>query len=149
MQVILLADVKKLGQKGEVVNVAEGYARNFLIPRGLATEATQRRMKDLDRQNQLQAQRKKKAEEEARELGRRMENIRVNMQARVGAGKLFGAISNKDIAGAILKQHGLTVDKKKVLLDAPIKKLGEHDVKVKLHAKVQVNIVVEVTAEDV
>lgn len=149
MRVILLEDVKKLGQKGEVVNVAEGYARNFLIPRGLAAEATQGRMKELDRQKQLKAEQKKKAEEEARELGRRMDGMRVKMPARVGeAGKLFGAISSKDIAGAVKEQHGLAVDKKKVVLEAPIKTLGEHGVTVKLHPAVQVDIVVEVVAEE-
>lgn len=150
MQVILLEDVKKLGAKGEVVNVAEGYARNFLIPRGLAAEATQGRMRELDRQRQHKAAQKKKLEEEARELGRRMDGLRVVMTARVGdAGKLFGAISNKDIAGALKQQHGLTVDKKKVVLDAPIKTLGEHEVTVKLHPAVQVSIVVEVAAAEV
>lgn len=149
MQVILLQDVKKLGSKGDVVNVAEGYARNFLFPRGLAAEATKGKMKELDRQKQLKAEQKKRAEEEARSLGARMAGIKVLMPAKVGdAGRLFGAISSKDIAEALQKQHGLAVDKKKILLDAPIKTLGEHGVSIKLHPAVQVDIVVEVAAAD-
>lgn len=148
MRVILLEDVKKTGKKGDLLNVAEGYARNFLIPRGLAVEATQGKINELDRQNQIKADKQKKASEDARQLGRRMEGLKVAMTARVGdAGKLFGAISSKDIADAVKKQHGLSVDKKKILLDAPIKTLGAHDVAVKLHPQVQVSIIVEVTAE--
>ncbi len=148
MRVILLEDVKKTGKKGDVLNVAEGYARNFLLPRGLAVEATRGKINELDRQNQIKADKQKKAEEDARQLSRRMEGLKVAMTARVGeAGKLFGAISSKDIVDAVKKQHGFSVDKKKVLLDAPIKTLGAHDVAVKLHPQVQVNIIVEVTAE--
>jgi len=148
MRVILLDDVKKLGQKGDVVNVAEGHARNFLIPRGLAAEATQGKINELDRQNQIKANKKKKAEDDARLLGQRMDGLKVTMSAKVGdAGKLFGAISSKDITDAVKKQHGLSVDKKKVLLESPIKTLGAHDVAVKLHPLVQVNIIIEVVAE--
>lgn len=148
MRVILLEDVKKLGQKGDVVNVAEGHARNFLIPRGLAAEATQGKINELDRQNQIKANKKKKAEEDARLLGQRMDGLKVTMTAKVGdAGKLFGAISSKDIADAVKKQHGLSVDKKKVLLESPIKTLGVHDVAVKLHPLVNVSIMIEVVSE--
>lgn len=149
MRVILLEDVKKLGQKGDVVNVADGYARNFLIPRGLAAEATQGRIKELDHMKKKQAEQKKKEEEDARSLGARMDGLKVDLSARVGdAGKLFGAISNKDIAEALKNQHGITVDKKKIVLDAPLKTLGEHNVVVKLHPVVQVQIVVNVSAQD-
>ncbi|MFA7467331.1 MAG: 50S ribosomal protein L9 [Desulfotomaculaceae bacterium] len=148
MRIILLEDVKKLGQKGDVVNVAEGHARNFLIPRGLAAEATQGKINELDRQKQIKANKHKKAEDDARLLGQRMEGLKVTMTAKVGdAGKLFGAISSKDIVDAIKKQHGLNVDKKKVLLESPIKTLGVHDVAVKLHPLVHVNIMVEVVAK--
>ncbi|MCL2337158.1 MAG: 50S ribosomal protein L9 [Firmicutes bacterium] len=148
MQVILLADVPKTGRKGDVLNVAEGYARNFLIPKGLAAEATKGKINELDRQNQLKAEQKQRTAEDARQLGRQLDGLRVAMTAKVGeAGKLFGAISGKDIADAVKAQHGFTIDKKKLLLDAPIKTLGAHEVAVKLHPQVQATITVAVTAE--
>ncbi|MBF7081394.1 50S ribosomal protein L9 [Desulfallas sp. Bu1-1] len=148
MQVILLEDVKKLGRKGDVVKVAEGYARNFLIPKGLAVEATKGKMKDLEHQQKIMNEQKKKIEEQARVLGRQMDGLKVTIQTRVGdAGKLFGAINNKDIAEALQKNHGLSVDKKKIVLKNPIKSLGEYPVTIKLHPAVQVQITVEVVAE--
>lgn len=148
MQVILLEDVKKLGRKGDVVKVAEGYARNFLIPKGLAVEATKGKMKDLEHQQRILDEQKKKIEEQALALERQMDGLKVTIQTRVGdAGKLFGAINNKDIAEALQKQHGLSVDKKRIALKNPIKALGEYPVTVKLHPVVQVQIVVEVVAE--
>lgn len=148
MEVILKQDVKKLGKKGEVVRVAEGYARNFLIPRGIAVEASQGRLKELNRQQEVLASQKSKQEKEARALGVALEGVQITLRARVGdAGKLFGAISNKDIAGALLTDHGLGVDKKKIVLKDPIKTLGVYPVTVKLHPAVQAEVKVEVVPE--
>ncbi len=148
MQVILLEDVKKLGQKGQVIKVAEGYARNFLLPKGLAMEASKGKLKDLEKQNQVRAEQRKKIEEQARTLARQLEGLKLVMQTRVGdAGKLFGAINNKDIAEFLSNKHGLSVDKKKIVLKAPIKALGEYAVTIKLHPAVQVQINVEVVPE--
>lgn len=148
MQIILLQDVKKLGEKGKVVNVAEGYARNYLIPKGLAVEASQSRMKDLEKQRQVQVDQRKKIEEQARTLGSQLDGLKMRIQKRVGdAGKLFGAINNKDIADVLLKKHGFTIDKKKILLKSPIKSLGEYPVAIKLHSAVQVQVILEVVAE--
>ncbi|TYO96437.1 50S ribosomal protein L9 [Desulfallas thermosapovorans] len=148
MQVILLEDVKKLGQKGQVIKVAEGYARNFLIPKGLAVEASKGRLKDLEKQNEVKAAQRKKAEDEARALGQQMEGLKLVIPARVGdAGKLFGAINNKDIAEFLQHKHGFNVDKKKIILKTPIKALGEYGITIKLHPAVQVQINVEVVPE--
>ena len=148
MQVILLNEVKKLGKKGDVINVAEGYARNFLIPRGLAIEATGGKLKNLEMQKRAMDDQKKKVEEKARELGAKIEGLNVVISTRVGeAGKLFGAINNKDIADNLQKKHGLDVDKKKIILKNPIKALGEYPVVIKLHPAVQVQITVNVIAE--
>jgi len=148
MQVILLEDVKKLGEKGKVVNVAEGYARNYLIPKGLAVEASKGRIKDLEKQKAIQAEKKKQIEEKARALGNRLDGLKLTIQTRVGdAGKLFGAIGNKDIADALKEKHGLNVDKKKIVVKSPIKALGEYPITIKLHPAVQVEINLEVVAE--
>ncbi|SFG90105.1 large subunit ribosomal protein L9 [Desulfotomaculum arcticum] len=148
MQLILLDDVKKLGKKGDVINVAEGYARNFLIPRGLAVEATGGKLKNLEMQKRAVNEQKKQAEDKARELGSKIEGLKIVISTRVGeAGKLFGAISNKDIADALQNNHGLVVDKKKIILKNPIKALGEYPVVLKLHPAVQAQITVNVVAE--
>ena len=148
MDVILSQDVKKLGKKGEVVSVAEGYARNYLLPRGMAMEASQGRIKDLARQRDALANQKQKQEDQSRALGDKLAGVKISLPAKVGeAGKLFGAISNKDIAGALLAINGLDVDKKKIVLKEPIKALGEYVVMVKLHPAVQVELTVEVVPE--
>lgn len=148
MDVILKQDIKKLGKRGEIVRVAEGYAHNFLIPQGLAVEASRGRIKELTRQQDALASQKSKQEEQARALGATLEGVQITLRARVGeAGKLFGAISNKDIAGALLTDHGLEVDKKKIVLKEPIKALGVYPVAIKLHPTVQVEVTVEVVPE--
>ena len=148
MQLILLDDVKKLGKKGDVINAAEGYARNFLIPRGLAVEATGGKLKNLEMQKRAVNEQRQKAENKARELGSKIEGLKIIISTRVGeAGKLFGAISNKDIAEALKNSHGLVVDKKKIILKNPIKALGEYSIVIKLHPAVQAQITLNVVAE--
>lgn len=148
MDVILTQDIKKLGKKGEVVSVAEGYARNYLLPRGMAAEASKGRIKELARQKDALANQKQKQEEQSRALGAKLAGVSISLPAKVGdTGKLFGAISNKDIAGALLAVHGLDVDKKKIILKEPIKALGVYAVTVKLHPAVQVEMTVEVVPE--
>ncbi|KAF1085926.1 50S ribosomal protein L9 [Sporotomaculum syntrophicum] len=148
MQVILLENVKKLGIKGQVVKVAEGYARNYLIPKGLAVEASKGKLKDLEKQSQVQEANRKKLEDEARKLGQQLENLKLVMQTKVGdAGKLFGAINNKDIAEFLYNNYGFSVDKKKIILKDPIKALGEYTIIIKLHPAVQAQINVEVVPE--
>lgn len=148
MKVILLEDVKNLGQKGAVVDVSDGYARNFLLPRRLAVEASPGRMKDLAQQQAVAARKKKEAEARARELAERLEGLTIRISAKVGeGGKLFGAVGNKDVADALQQQYQIHVDRKKVVLKEPIKHLGEHSLVVKLHPQVNARIKVVVIPE--
>ncbi len=145
MKVILLQDVKKIGSKGEIINVAEGYARNFLFPRKLAVEATAGHLKDLEQKKASEARKKSQILEDARALGARLENLEVKIASKVGdGGKLFGSITSKDIADAIKLQHKIDLDKKKINLETPVKSLGTYNVTVKLHPKVQAKINVQV-----
>lgn len=148
MKVVLLEDVKGQGKKGDVITVAEGYARNYLIPKKLAVEATEAKLKEISQQKAAQAMKRKKEEEEARATAARMEGIKVHIKTKVGeGGKFFGAVSNKDIAEGLAQQHGFKLDKKKIMLKEPIKTLGEHPVTVKLHPSVQATIIVLVESD--
>ncbi len=148
MKVILLQDVKGQGKKDQIVNVSDGYARNFLIPRGLAVEATEVKLKDLARQKAYEDKKKLQEEESAKALAKKLNELTLKVAGKAGeGGKLFGAVGNKDISEAIEKQCGLVVDKKKIILKEPLKTLGVFPVTVKLHSAVQVEIQVAVVAE--
>ena len=148
MKVVLLQAVAGQGKKGDVVNVAEGYARNYLIPRGLAALASEGKMKELSVQKESAAQKSRKIEEVARELAGKLENIRVTVRTKTGeGGRLFGSVNNKDIADAVAAQHKITLDKKKLVVKEPIKQLGAYAVTVKLHPSVQAEIQVDVLGE--
>jgi large subunit ribosomal protein L9 len=148
MRVVLLQDVPGQGKKGDVVNVAEGYARNYLLPRSLAALASEGKIKELSVQKEAAAKKNRKIEEVARELAGKLENIRVTIRTKTGeGGRLFGSVNNKDIADAIAAQHKITVDKKKLVVKEPIKKLGAYTVTIKLHPSVQAEIQVEVTGD--
>lgn len=148
MKVILLEDVKSLGKKGEVVNVSDGYARNFILKTNKGVEATSANMNNLKLQK---ANDEKVARENlaaAKALGEKLSSAPVTIKIKAGeGGKLFGAIASKEIAAAVKEQHGLEVDKKKIVLDDPIKELGTHTVKVKLHKDVTAQLTVHVTEE--
>ncbi len=148
MQVILLKDVKGLGKAGEVAKASDGYARNKLIPQGLVMEATPQNLKALERRKaEIEAQRAfDKAV--AEETKAKVEAVTVKIAAKAGEnGKLFGAITAKDIADALEKDHKIFLDKKKVDLDAPIKQTGPVTVDLKLYAGVVAKCKVEVTAQ--
>lgn len=146
MKVILLQDVKGHGKKGAVVEVSDGYARNYLLPRQLAVEATPGRLKEHAQQQAARQNRRERELAAARELAARLSALRLNISARVGeGGKLFGAISNKDIAEALEKQQGITIDKKKIVLKEPVKSTGEYTVTVKLYPEVQADLRIQVT----
>ena len=148
MKVILQQDVKNQGKKGSVVEVAEGYARNYLFPRKLAVEATQGQMKELDFKKAAETRKLQQIEAEARELANKLEEITVKISTKAGeAGRLFGSITNKDIADILAKQHKITLDKKKIELKEHIKALGVYPVNVKLHPNVQTTFKVQVTEE--
>ncbi|GAB6159107.1 50S ribosomal protein L9 [Desulfotomaculum varum] len=149
MQVVLLQDVAKLGKKGDIVNVTEGYARNFLFPRNLASPASQGKLKEIAVQKQAQAAKKQKEEQEARELAAKINDLTVVLKAKVGeGGRLFGAVSSKDIADGLKDQFGYQIDKKKIALKEPIKTLGYHKITVKIHPVAQAEINVNVVALD-
>jgi len=148
VKVILLKDVPGQGKRGDVLNVAEGYARNYLLPRGLATEASQGKINELAVRQQAQALKEKKIEQEARELAARLDNLKVVIKAKVGeGGRLFGSVNNKDISDALAGQHNIVLDKKKLVVKEPIKQLGVYTVIAKLHPVVQAEVKVEVVSE--
>lgn len=144
MKVVLLQDVKALGKKGDVVEVSEGYARNFLLTKKYAVEATPANLNTLKLQK---ANADKIAAEqlaEAKDIAAKLENVTVTVAIKAGEnGKTFGSISSKEIAQELEKQ-GLEVDKKKIVLPDPIKEFGKYEVKVKLHKDVQANVKVNV-----
>ena len=145
MKVILLEDVKNVGKKGEVVEVSDGLARNVLFKKKQAVEATGKNMNDLKLQK---ANQEKVAAENlaaAQELGAKIEKSSITLKVKVGeGGKLFGSISNKEIAEAVKAQLGFDVDKKKVQITTPLKSVGSMDVTIKLHTKVTVQLKVNV-----
>ncbi|MBD7969879.1 50S ribosomal protein L9 [Paenibacillus gallinarum] len=147
MKVIFIKDVKGQGKKGQVKEVSEGYAANFLLPRGLARPATEGNVKVLENQNAAEEKRKQQEKEEAVALGKKLESLTVELKAKAGeGGKLFGAITSKQIAEALGKQ-GHKIDKRKIELDEPIRTLGVTKMSVKLHPDVKATLKVQVTEE--
>ncbi|MDA8346518.1 MAG: 50S ribosomal protein L9 [Thermaerobacter sp.] len=147
MQVILREDVKGLGKRGQVVRVADGYARNFLFPRGLAEDTTAGKMKQVEAERRRTLEKQDRLEQEARELAARISETRVQLQLRVGDnGKPFGSITAQHVADA-LAALGLEVDRRRIELKSPIRALGEHVVEVRPHARVTARLVVEVRPE--
>lgn len=148
MKVILSEDVKSLGKKGEIVNVSDGYARNFILKTGKGVEATAANLNTLKLQKANDEKIAKENFENAKELAEKLSSATVTIRIRTGeGGKLFGAIASKEIAAAVKEQCGLDVDKKKIVLDDPIKELGTHVVKVKLHKEVTAELTVNVAEE--
>ncbi|MET3852394.1 MULTISPECIES: 50S ribosomal protein L9 [unclassified Paenibacillus] len=147
MKVIFIKDVKGQGKKGDIKDISEGYATNFLIPRGLARVATDGNMKTLENQNAAEQKRKQQEKEEAQILGKKLEEMTVQLKAKAGeGGRLFGAITSKQIADA-LSQQGIKIDKRKIELDEPIRTLGVTQMTVKLHPDVKATLKVQVTEE--
>ena len=141
MKVILLSDVKGQGKQGEIVNVSDGYARNFLFPRNLAQEANAQNLNSAQVRQDAAAHKKAVEKKNAEELAAQLADRGVTIQAKCGStGRLFGAITNAEIAEALSAQTGLDIDKKKVVLQNPIKELGTYTVTLKLYAGVQTNI---------
>jgi large subunit ribosomal protein L9 len=147
MEIILREDVDKLGQRGQVVKVAEGYARNFLLPRRMAVPATGANKKIVEQERQAYLKREAKVEGEAKELAALMGTVEVTIAQKAGENEqLFGSVTANDIVVA-LEKAGYTVDRKKVQLDEPIKTLGDFKVAVRLHREVSVEIPVHVVRE--
>ena len=137
MKVILLQDVKALGKKGEIVNVNDGYARNFILPKKLGVEANNKNMNDLKLQRQREEKIAQENLEAAKELAGKLAGGNVKLAIKVGeGGRTFGSVSSKEIAAAVKEQMGLEIDKKKIQLKETIKMLGTHPVPIKLHPEV-------------
>ncbi|AHF11159.1 MULTISPECIES: 50S ribosomal protein L9 [Dehalobacter] len=148
MKVILKEDVKALGKKGKVCEVSDGYARNFLIPRGLAVEATQGNVQDLVHKQKQEELRKQKEKQAALDLSQRIENMDIIVKVKVGEkGRLFGSVTNKEIAEVLEKEYQLKLDKRKIEVKEPIKGLGEYQVTVKLHFEVTANLKIKIEAQ--
>jgi large subunit ribosomal protein L9 len=147
MEVILREDVEKLGRQGQVVKVADGYARNYLLPKRLAVPATAANRKIIEQERHAYLRREASAIDEARELAKMMAGLRVTIEHKAGEqDQLFGSVTARNIADALAKMN-FNVEHRKIVLDAPIKQLGEYKVRVKLHREVPVEVVVAVTPE--
>lgn len=145
MKVILQADVKNLGKKGDLVDVAEGYARNFLIPRNLAQPATAANMRSRATEVSQRLAKEQREEEEAKRLAERMQSEPVTIAAKSGeSGRLFGSVTSQDIASAVKSKWKIDIDKRKIELDEPIKTMGHHQVLVKVHPRVTATLRVHV-----
>ncbi|ADM72680.1 50S ribosomal protein L9 [Paenibacillus peoriae] len=147
MKVIFIKDMKGQGKKGQIKEVSDGYAANFLLPRGVARPATEGNMKTLENQNAAEEKRKQEEKEEAQALGKKLEETTVQLKAKAGeGGRLFGAITSKQIAEAVAKT-GIKLDKRKIELEEPIRTLGVTQMTVKLHPEVKATLKVQVTEE--
>ena len=148
MKVILTQDVKAQGKKGDLINVSDGYARNFLFPKGLAIEANKQALNELEGKKGAEAYRRNLEEEKARNIAERMKEITVKMSAKAGAGgKLFGSITSKDVAEALKAQFKIDIDKRKIELKDGIKTCGIIQVPVKLYTGISGSFKVEVTEQ--
>ena len=149
MKVILLADVKSVGKRGEVVEVSDGYGQNFLIPRKLASSATDGAVKRRSKELADQSSKKARELEAAKALAEKLGSKPLVIKVKVGdGGKLFGSVTSADVVKALKDEFGQSVDKKKVDLPKPIRELGEHQVKARLYKGVQAVLRVSVQSED-
>ena len=147
MKVILLEDVKSVGKKGDLVELKEGYARNFIIPKKLGVEATEANRNTLKLQKQNEERLAKEQLEAAKALAAELEQMTVNVEIKGGeGGRTFGSVSSKEIAKAVADQYGKEIDRKKIQLNEAIKTAGTHEVSVKLHPKVSACLKVHVAS---
>jgi len=147
MEVILREDIDNLGSRGQVVKVAPGYARNFLLPKRLAVAATESNKKIVEQERQAHLRKEAKAQGEAQDLAKLLGNVTVTISQKAGENdQLFGSVTSKDIADALAGQN-YTIDRRRIQLEDPIKQLGEYKVPVRLHKDVTVEITVVVSKE--
>lgn len=147
MKLILLKDVKGQGKKGEVINASDGYARNFLLPKGLAKEATDANMHVLNKQKEAERKKKLEETEAAQKLAESLRNKEVKIIGKAGEnGRLFGAITSKDIAEELKKQYKIDIDKKKIVTDT-IKQLGTHEVEIKLYPEISTKVKIVISEQ--
>lgn len=149
MKIILTEDVKKLGKRGEVVEVSDGYAKNFVIPKKLGVEANEKNLNVWKNEKRREDKLAEVRLEEAKALAERIGAVQVKIEMKGGtSGKVFGAVSSKEIAAAAKKQHDLDIDKKKIVLDEPIKSFGAVKLPVKLHPEVTATLNVMVVQKE-
>ena len=148
MEIILREDIEKLGTRGQVVRVAAGYARNFLLPKRLAVAATEGNKKIVEQERQAHLRRETKLKGEAEDLSKILSGVNITIAQKAGENEqLFGSVTTKDIVEALEKQN-FTIDRRKIQLDEPIKQLGTFTVPVRLHRDVTTDITVQVVKED-
>ncbi len=144
MKIILKEDVKDLGAIGSIVDVSKGYGRNYLIPRNLAVEANPKNIKQFEHQKKVILEKVRKVRQSAEDIAGQISKMTISIEAQAGEeDKLFGSVTSKDIAEAIAEQ-GVEIDKRKILLEEPIKRLGTYSVSVKIHHDVTASVNVEV-----
>jgi len=137
MKVVLLLDIKGTGKKDQIIEVSDGYARNYLFPKKLAKEASNANLNAISTQKKAEVHRKDLLKQEAVSNAEKINKLSVTVTARLGKdGKLFGSIGVKEISDALMSQHGIEADKKKIILDSPIKSMGEYTVDIKLFPEV-------------
>ena len=147
MKVILKEDIKKIGIMGQTVTVADGFARNYLVPKGLAVQANIKNMKSLEHAKKVIQEKSKKMKASVQDFADRLSKITLVIKAKAGEeGKLFGSVTTMDIAEQ-LKNEGIEIDKKKISLDEPIKRIGTYAVSVRLHPEVDTQINLQVVEE--
>lgn len=147
MKVILTQDVKKLGQQGDVVEVSDGYARNYLIPRGMVEEATKMKLKEVEEKSASLQKKRDREKIEAEELKARLEGKSVTIKVKTGSGdKLFGAVTAREISDILQEEFGVAIDKKKIDIPEAIKNLGEYKVRLKIYPSVQAEVKIIVTS---
>ena len=148
MKVILLEDVKSLGKKGEIVNVNDGYARNFLFPKNLAVEANNENMSKLKAKQDSNAYKKSQEKEEAQKIAQKLSKIQLKIPVKAGEnGKIFGGVSAKEIADVLKEEYKIEVDKKKIELKETIKTLGIRTVNIKLYEGVIGNLKIDIISK--
>ena len=144
MKVILQKDVKNLGKVGDLVSVSTGFARNYLFPRSLAAEATEKRVHEFEHLKKVAEAKKKKAVGERQELIKKLSGVTVNFKAPAGdTDKLFGTVTNVDISNE-LEKHGYSIDRRDILLEEPIKMLGQHKATIRLGEGIETSVLVSV-----
>ena len=148
MKVILLADIKNVGKKDEILNANDGYARNYLFPKKLAVEATPDNLKKLKDKKDSEAHKKELDKQKAKEIAEKINKLELNLKVKAGEnGKIFGGVTSKEIAEELKKQNNIDVDKKKVLLSETIKTLGRFSVDIKLYEGIVAKLVINIQAE--
>ncbi|WP_196593336.1 50S ribosomal protein L9 [Pectinatus sottacetonis] len=148
MKVILGQDLKKVGKKGDIVDVSEGYARNFLLPKNIAIEANNNNINVAKAKKGSQQRKQQQAVDEARLMAAQLKKVEVSIIVRVGeGGKLFGSVTGKDIADALKKDFNIDIDKRKIDLKNDIKSIGDYEAVIKIHPKITAKIAVHIIAE--